>query len=75
MFARLQFRCRRGMLELDEIFERFLASGITQLNAEQLILFDRLLDEPDPVLLDWLTGRDRPTDEAIFTVVQQIRQT
>ena len=70
--ARLSFRCRRGMLELDALFERFLLSGIDQLSADELKIFDHLLDEPDPVLLDWLTGVDRPQDEAINKVVQKI---
>lgn len=70
--ARISFRCRRGMLELDALFERFLVNGFDQLSQQQVDIFERLLEEPDPVLLEWLTGLDRPKDEEVFAVVQKI---
>jgi antitoxin CptB len=52
--ARLRWRCRRGMLELDLVLAGFLAQGYLLLNDAQKQQFDRLLDETDPNLYDWL---------------------
>jgi len=52
--ARLRWRCRRGMLELDLVLAAFLAQGYAQLNDTQKQQFDRLLNETDPNLYDWL---------------------
>ncbi len=44
---RLAWRCRRGMLELDILLERFLASYFERLNLDELRAFDAFLDLPD----------------------------
>lgn len=51
---RLHWQCRRGMLELDELFERFLNTGYPALAASEKSLFAELLKEPDPDLYQWL---------------------
>jgi antitoxin CptB len=57
--SRLRYRCRRGMLELDSLFERFLASPrFSQLSQSQLQTFERFLEEADPQLFRWLMGRE-----------------
>ena len=47
-------QCRRGMLELDFIFQRFLENHYEQLSLDQKALFSELLNEEDPTLYDWL---------------------
>ena len=55
----LRWKCRRGMLELDVVFERFLNSGMyDQLTPKQKALFDVLLEQPDPLIFNWLMGRE-----------------
>ena len=44
---RLAWRCRRGMLELDILLERFLARYFERLNLDELRAFDAFLDLPD----------------------------
>ena len=51
---RLHWQCRRGMLELDELFGRFLDTGYRTLAPNDKSLFIELLREPDPDLYQWL---------------------
>ena len=44
---RLAWRCRRGMLELDIVLQRFVAGHFNTLNLVELQAFDAMLDLPD----------------------------
>lgn len=68
----LRWQCRRGMLELDVIFNRFLESGYGKLSAEQREQFAVLLQEPDPDLFAWLMGYDTAKSE--FKEIVQLIQ-
>jgi succinate dehydrogenase flavin-adding protein (antitoxin of CptAB toxin-antitoxin module) len=61
------------MLELDLLLRDFLDNGYQALDAAGQQLFDRLLDYPDAVLLEWLMGRIRPTDKDVAQLVDRIR--
>lgn len=71
--ARIAWRCRRGLKELDVLLERFLQSGLSDLSGEELQAIDRLLDQADPDVLDWLGGRAVPRDEELGKAVRTIR--
>ncbi len=71
--ARLRWKCRRGMLELDLLLRAFINGGYAQLDAAQRARFDQLLDYPDALLLEWLMGRIRPTDKDVVQLVDKIR--
>jgi antitoxin CptB len=67
-------RARRGMLELDFIFERFINHHYDQLSENDKQLFMRLLNEEDPVLYDWLVS-DLPCSNAMLQpMVDQIKK-
>ncbi len=54
--AKCRYRCRRGLLELDVILQRFSDDKLESLSdAEQETLL-RLLETPDPVLLQMVLG-------------------
>lgn len=72
--ARLRWRCRRGMLELDLLLLGFLDRGHGQLSTVEQVAFERLLQLPDQELLDCLVGGQRPKDEALDHVVERIRR-
>ena len=72
---RLRWKCRRGMLELDLLLNDFMKRGYAQLDVDGQDCFDRLLDYPDAVLLEWFMGRIRPTDKDVDQIVQRIRST
>lgn len=58
--GRLRWMCRRGMLELDVLFERFIdRGGYQQLSAADQELLEAMLQEPDPVLYSWLLGFEK----------------
>ncbi|MBL0037653.1 MAG: succinate dehydrogenase assembly factor 2 [Candidatus Nitrotoga sp.] len=51
---RVRWRCRRGLLELDIVLGRFIEQHYASLNKAQQVVFDRLLDMPDPILWDMI---------------------
>lgn len=59
---RLRWQCRRGLLELDLLFARFLEERYSELNSAQQGDFRRLLEFPDPTLLAWIQGQEQPPD-------------
>jgi antitoxin CptB len=71
--ARLRWQCRRGLLELDLLFETFLQHGYGQLDAEQRLLFVKLLEQPDPDLQAWLMAQQAPPEQ-FRPLVEHIRQ-
>ena len=70
---RIRWRCRRGMRELDQLFERWLAHGWKQASDAERGVFLRLLDCEDDRLWKWFLGHDRPDDADLDTLVQSIR--
>lgn len=71
--ARLEWHCRRGMLELDLILQRFLEKGLEHLSDEQISVFDSLLSHTDPELFAWLMGHEDPQDKGLAEIVTFIR--
>ena len=60
--ARLRWRCRRGMRELDFLLSRYLENDYLQADTAQRRAFESLLDLPDPVILDYVLARALPQD-------------
>ncbi len=54
---RLSWRCRRGLLELDIVLQRFSENHVGTLSKQELLAFDGLLDLPDNEFLDVVTLR------------------
>ena len=71
--SRLRWQCRRGMLELDLFLQSFMDKAYSQLSQEEKQSFERLLETPDQMLLDYLMGRVIPYDKEIADVAQQVR--
>ena len=71
--ARMRWKCRRGMLELDLLLKAFLEQGYQDLDDAGQQRFDAMLDYPDAVLLEWFMGRIRPTDKDVAQLVEKIR--
>jgi antitoxin CptB len=72
---RLQWRCRRGIRELDLLLRRFLEHGYDRLSHEDKRMFEYLLDQKDPDLLAWLMGNSDPLEENARRLVADIRAT
>jgi antitoxin CptB len=52
----IKWQCRRGMLELDFLFQRILEQHYDQFSDAQKQLFSQLLQQDDPTLYDWLVA-------------------
>jgi len=59
---RLNWRCRRGLLELDIILQRFSEQHLATLTQSELSIFDRLLDLSDNEFLEIVTSRVKFVD-------------
>ena len=71
--AQLKWRCRRGMLELDTLLQRFLKAGYAELDARQRKVFFELLDYPDQELLELLLGQIHALKPEHDEVAERIR--
>ena len=72
-WARLRWRCRRGMLENDIVLTRYLDTAAGAIGDDELAALDRLLDMNDHELWDLLSGRKEPDDEKLQSMVRQLR--
>lgn len=73
MMNRLRWKCRRGMLELDLLLNRFLDAGYATLDPVAQRHFEQLLDYPDTELLALLMGQTTASQRNIADVVQSIQ--
>ena len=72
--ARLRWRCRRGLLELDLLLQKFLDTGYAELTPRQGDAFERLLALADAELLMFMQGTAHPTDPELAQLVTTIRR-
>ena len=71
--ARLNWACRRGMLELDLLLEGFMERGYDALPEAERPIFERLLETGDQQLLGWLLGHEEPDEKEFIPVIEAIR--
>jgi antitoxin CptB len=72
--ARLRWRCRRGMRELDVMLGRYLDRVWPGASAAERGAFVQLVDLQDPELFDYLLGRTTPDEVPLRAVVASIRR-
>lgn len=73
-FERARWRCRRGMLELDIILQRFMDAHYCRLSADELQQFDRLLILPDNDLWDLICARETLREESLMPVLSLLQK-
>jgi len=73
--ARLQWRCRRGMLELDLLLQPFVENVYGDLSPEDKHKFHLLLDLQDQELLECLMLQTPPQDDSLNDIISQVRST
>lgn len=69
----IAWRCRRGMLELDVLLQRFYKKHYSELQSASKQAFVKLLDYPDQDLLGILMDKTSPTDKDLVDVVEKIK--
>lgn len=70
---RLRWCCRRGMLELDLVLQRFLDQAYGDLDDNQRKAFNELLELPDNTLLAYLNKQEQPEDARLLDVLAAIQ--
>jgi antitoxin CptB len=70
---RLAWRCRRGMLELDIVLQRFVASQFSDLTLAELEQFDAMLDYPDTEFWGLIQGSSQHTNNAMLSVLAKLQ--
>lgn len=73
-FERARWRCRRGLLELDIVLQRFMDRYYRQLDQHGLEQFERLLSLPDNDLWDLITARQVTTDDNLQQIVELLQK-
>lgn len=61
--SRLKMRCRRGMKELDVVFQHYLERHYPAATPADIQRLDKLLDMQDPLLFGMILGLDPVPDE------------
>lgn len=72
-FNYLNWQCRRGMLELDEILLIFLTNDYINLSYDLKLKFNKLLEASDADLFDWLLSKSIPSDLELIDIVMIIK--
>lgn len=70
--ARLRWRCRRGMRELDMLLLAYVESHYSSASLPDQSAFCQLLTMPDPDILALLTGRMVADDEPLRNVIERL---
>lgn len=70
----MRWRCRRGMLELDIILQRFIDNHYEQLDEYQLELFEVLLSFPDHDLWNIIIGNTKVPDNQFQPVLKLLQE-
>ena len=72
--GRLRWQCRRGMLELDFVLERYLDEDFDTAGAVEQAQFADLLTAQDPELQAWLLNGNIAPDHPFAALVARIRR-
>ena len=70
---RLKWQCRRGLLELDLVLERFLKSEGTMLSESDVAMLGELLEQSDNELWDLVIGRSDRVDARLRGILARLR--
>ncbi|MGY8815045.1 MAG: FAD assembly factor SdhE [Gammaproteobacteria bacterium] len=73
--SRLTWRCRRGMREMDILFEKFLQNDYDNLSQDNKVLFDNFLNEADVDIYSWITGNSTPETSDYNLFIKRLQET
>jgi len=71
--AKLLWRCRRGVKELDVVLTRYLESCYDAANAADKHAFECLLECQDPDILRYILRQEEPEDKEMLRIIEKIR--
>jgi len=70
---RLRWKCRRGLLELDLVLERFLRAEGESLSEDDAAALGELLDQADNDLWDLMIGRSDRVEARLRGILARLR--
>jgi antitoxin CptB len=70
---RARWRCRRGLLELDILLQRFMDKHYADLGENELQQFETLLNLPDNDLWDVITRKQKAKDPSLQSVLHLLQ--
>ena len=70
---RARWRCRRGLLELDIVLQRFMDEYYAKLDEAERLQFEILLDLPDNDLWDMIALKKEAEDMTLKPVLHLLR--
>jgi len=71
--ARVRWACRRGMLELDILFQPFVETQYEAMTDDDKNTFIRLLECEDPELFAWFMGHEQCQDPLLADMIIKVR--
>jgi len=69
---RLAWRCRRGLLELDIVLQRFVKEKFSELSLQEVEVFDGLLDLPDNEFWDLIKSDKPHKDKVLASIINKL---
>ncbi len=69
---RLAWRCRRGMLELDIVLQRFVKEKFNELSLAEIEAFDQLLDLPDNEFWDLIKSHETHKNQMVNNIIAKL---
>jgi antitoxin CptB len=69
---KLRWQSRRGMKELDVLFEAFFIKENGPLLEGAWPELEVFLEQEDDVLFDWISGRNLPADPVILNLINTL---
>lgn len=70
---KLHWKCRRGMKEMDILFEHYLYQHYTEADATHQAAFESMCDMQDPIIADYLFERSLPDSAAVNDIIGIMR--
>lgn len=70
--AKILWRCRRGIRELDSVLKPFVEDCYDELSPLDKNRLQTLLGHQDTQILDWILGREIPDEEGLQTLLDSI---
>jgi antitoxin CptB len=69
---RIQWHSRRGMLELDLLLVPFSMEKLPDLNADDVRIYKKLLEQEDQDLFSWLINKETVSDPELEKMVGMV---
>lgn len=66
--SRILWRCRRGIKEMDILFEKFMEQCYESLHDDEKKAFEKFLDESDLDILAWIMNKSE-TDNPAYKIL------